>query len=48
MHGEGFRTAQTALPVTVLQQVKGGEYEMARPAGFEPATLGSGNQCSIP
>ena len=45
---EGFRTAQTALPVTVLQQVKQGDYEMARPAGFEPATLGFGNQCSIP
>ncbi len=45
---EGFRTARTALPVTVLQQLKGGDYEMARPAGFEPATPGSGNQCSIP
>jgi len=27
---EGFRTARTTLPVTVLQQIKGGEYEMAR------------------
>ncbi len=45
---EGFRTARTALPVTVLQQLKGGEYEMARPAGFEPATPSSGNWCSIP
>ena len=34
---EGFRTAQTALPLTVLQQIKGGEYEMVPPAGLEPA-----------
>jgi len=25
-----------------------GKSEMARPAGFEPATPGSGNRCSIP
>ncbi len=35
---EGFRTARTALPVTVLQPIKGGDYEMARPRGFEPLT----------
>lgn len=35
---EGFRTARTALPVTVLQHLKGGEYEMARSEGFEPST----------
>ncbi len=36
---EGFRTARTALPVTVLQQIKGGEYEMARPRRFELLTF---------
>ena len=35
---EGFRTAQTALPLTVMSQIKQGNYEMARPRGFEPLT----------
>ena len=39
---EGFRTAKTeelSLPFKLLKNLNGGEYEMARPAGIEPATL---------
>ena len=35
---EGFRTAQTSLPFTLLEKLKGGQYEMARPTGVEPVT----------
>lgn len=35
---EGFRTAQTALPLTVLQHIKGSEYKMVRPKRFELLT----------
>ena len=45
---EGFRTPETTLPFKALGSFCGGENKMARPAGFEPATLGFGNQCSIP
>ena len=43
----GFRTAENSLPFTLLEQLKGGQYEMVRPAGFEPATLGLEGRCSI-
>ncbi len=39
---EGYRTAKTeelSLPFKLLKNLTGGEYEMARPAGIEPATL---------
>ncbi len=39
---EGFRTAQNeelSLPFRYLKNLDGGEYEMVRPAGIEPATL---------
>ncbi len=43
----GFRTPETSLPFKVL----GGEFtgieEMARPAGFEPATVRLEGGCSI-
>ncbi len=48
VRGEGFRTPETTLPFKALGSFCGGENKMARPAGFEPATPGSGNQCSIP
>ncbi|MEZ5919417.1 MAG: recombinase family protein [Alphaproteobacteria bacterium] len=35
---DGFRTAQTTLPITVLRQLDRGDYEMVGPAGLEPAT----------
>ena len=45
---EGFRTPNFALPFKALADISGSENVMARPAGFEPAAPGSGNQCSIP
>lgn len=39
---EGFRTAKNeelSLPFKLLKNFSGGEYEMVRPAGIEPATL---------
>ena len=44
---EGFRTAQTALPFTLLMGLEEGKTSMARPAGIEPATLGLEGRCSI-
>ena len=46
----GFRTAKTddlSLPFRYLQNFNGGKYEVARPEGVEPPTLGSEVQCSI-
>ena len=34
----GFRTAQTSLPFRLLEGLKGGQYDMARPTGVEPVT----------
>ncbi len=45
---DGFRTAPIAQPIRALGDFRGGLKDMARPAGFEPAAPGSGNQCSIP
>ena len=44
---EGFRTPQTTLPFNTLGGSCGAESNMARPAGFEPATLGLEGRCSI-
>lgn len=47
---EGFRTAETtkfSLPFRLLENLGSGQYEMARPEGVEPPTLGSEVQCSI-
>jgi len=30
---EGFRTAQTSLPFRLLEEFKGGHYDLARPTG---------------
>ncbi len=35
---EGFRTAQTSLPFRVLEGLKEGNYDLARPTGVEPVT----------
>ncbi|GJL49739.1 MAG: resolvase [Nitrospirales bacterium] len=44
---EGFRTAQTSLPFTLLQGLEGGQYDVARPERLELPTLGSEDRCSI-
>ena len=47
---EGFRTAgneEFSLPFRCLQDFTSGKYEMARPEGLEPPTLGSEDRCSI-
>ena len=47
---EGFRTAKSeefSLPFRLLGNLESGRYEMVRPAGFEPATLGLEGRCSI-
>ncbi len=36
---EGFRTAQTSLPFSLLEDLRGGKSEMARPARFELTTF---------
>ncbi len=45
---EGLRTAPIAQPIRAMGDIWGSKKCMAHPAGFEPATPGSGNQCSIP
>ena len=44
---QGFRTPETSLPFRVLEELRGGQYDLARPAGIEPATLGLEGRCSI-
>ena len=44
---KGFRTAQTSLPFTLLEGLKGGQYDLARPVGFEPTATGLEGRCSI-
>ena len=47
---EGFRTAKKedfSLPFRLLGNLEGGKYEMVRPTGFEPVTLGLEGRCSI-
>ena len=44
---EGFRTANLSLPFRVSAGFLPGQNEMARPAGFEPATLGFEARYSI-
>lgn len=44
---EGFRTPKTTLPFKVLGGLSSLECEMARPAGFEPATCRLEGGCSI-
>ena len=43
-----FRKPEKAQLFLVIQDRSTKKPQMARPAGFEPATPGSGNQCSIP
>jgi site-specific DNA recombinase len=43
----GFRTPETSLPFRVLSSEFTGIEEMARPAGFEPATARLEGECSI-
>ena len=43
----GVRTTDLSLPFKVLESMKMGKCEMARPRGFEPLAFGSGNQRSI-
>ena len=38
--GEGFRTPKTTLPFKVLGDFQSGNFELARPGGFEPPTHG--------
>jgi site-specific DNA recombinase len=45
--GEGFRTADLALPFKVLNRNSGAKNQMAHPSGFEPLTFASGGQRSI-
>ena len=45
---QGLRTPKLSLPFKALGDGFNQKREMVRPAGFEPATPGSGNQCSIP
>jgi site-specific DNA recombinase len=44
---EGFRTPEIALPFKALGDFSGLKREMARPAGFEPATTRLEGGCSI-
>ena len=44
---EGFRTAVTSSPFTLLSRMERGEYEMVPPRGLEPPTCGLGNRRSI-
>ncbi len=44
---EGLRTPNLAFPFKALSDFCGNKCEMARPAGFEPATFGIGIQHSI-
>ena len=43
----GFRTPEISLPFKALGEICSGNLEMARPAGFEPATVGLEGRCSI-
>ena len=45
---KNFRKPEKAPLFTLIEETAEEKPEMARPAGFEPATPGSGNQCSIP
>ena len=45
--GEGFRTPKTTLPFKVLGDFQSGNFELARPGGFEPPTHGVEIRCSI-
>ncbi len=44
---QGFRTPAFSLPFKALGHFAGQDFEMARPAGIEPAALGFGGQYSI-
>lgn len=47
VRNEGFRTPSFSLPFKALGNFEGQEFEMARPAGIEPATPAFGGQYSI-
>ena len=44
---QGFRTPKTTIPFKCLEAFQQGKMEMARPAGFEPATPSLEGSCSI-
>ncbi|MGI9501817.1 MAG: hypothetical protein ACR2RE_02010 [Geminicoccaceae bacterium] len=43
---QGLRTPDLSFPFKVLEAFRMGSWEMARPAGFEPATVGLEGTCS--